>query len=207
GDFGNEGRIGLRAGLGRPADQQSVRLTSPGVVYRALVIVGGRVAEGLPASPGDVRAFDVRTGALRWRFRTIPQPGEFGFDTWGPDSHRVNGGANNWAGMALDESRGIVYVPTGSASSDFYGANRPGDNLFANSLVALNAATGERVRHYQFVPRYIWDRDLPAPPTLVTITRNGRRVDAVAQTTKHGFVFVFDRATGEPLFPVEERAF
>lgn len=207
GDFGNEGRIDLREGLGRPADQQNVRLTSPGVVYRDLVIVGGRVAEGLPASPGDVRAFDVRTGALRWRFRTIPQPGEFGFDTWGPDSHRVNGGANNWAGMALDESRGIVYVPTGSASSDFYGANRPGDNLFANSLVALNAATGERIWHYQFVRHDIWDRDLPAPPTLVTITRNGRRVDAVAQTTKHGFVFVFDRATGEPLFPVEERAF
>jgi quinoprotein glucose dehydrogenase len=203
--FGTNGRIDLREGLGRPAAEQDVRLTSPGVVYRDLVIIGGRVSEGLPASPGDVRAFDVRTGAVRWRFRTIPHPGEFGHDTWSADSYRVNGGANNWAGMALDEARGIVYVPTGSASSDFYGANRSGDNLFANSLVALEAATGARLWHYQFVRHDIWDRDLPSPPTLITIRRNGRAIDAVAQTTKSGHVFVFDRVTGEPLFPIEER--
>jgi quinoprotein glucose dehydrogenase len=203
--FGTGGRIDLRDGLGRPAEEQDVRLTSPGVVYRDLVIVGGRVSEGLPASPGDVRAFDVRTGTLRWRFRTIPHPGEFGHETWAADSYRVNGGANNWAGMALDEARGIVYVPTGSASSDFFGANRPGANLFANSLVALEAATGKRLWHFQFVRHDIWDRDLPSPPTLITVRRNGRAVDAVAQTTKSGHVFVFDRVTGEPLFPIEER--
>jgi quinoprotein glucose dehydrogenase len=205
--FGIDGRIDLREGLGRPAGQQNVRLTSPGVVYRDLFIVGGRVSEGLPASPGDVRAFDVRTGALRWRFRTIPDPGEFGHDTWSADSYLVNGGANNWAGMALDDARGIVYVPTGSASSDFYGANRVGDNLFANSLVALEAATGRRLWHFQFVKHDIWDRDLPSPPTLLTVQRNGRPIDAVAQTTKHGYVFVFDRVTGEPLFPFEQRPF
>ncbi len=204
--FGTDGRIDLREGLGRPAGQQNVRLTSPGVVYRDLVIVGGRVSEGLPASPGDVRAFDARTGELRWRFRTIPHPGEFGHDTWSPESYQVNGGANNWAGMALDEARGIVYVPTGSAASDFYGANRIGDNLFANSLVALDAATGTRIWHYQFVRHDIWDRDLPSPPTLIAVNRNGRRIDAVAQTTKQGHVFVFDRVTGEPLFPIEQRA-
>lgn len=203
--FGTDGRIDLREGLGRPAVRQDVRLTSPGVVYRDLVIVGGRVSEGLPAAPGDVRAFDVRTGALRWRFRTIPHPGEFGHETWAPDSWQVNGGANNWAGMALDDARGIVYVPTGSASSDFYGANRPGDNLFANSLVAIEAGTGKRLWHYQFVKHDLWDRDLPSPPTLITVRRNGRTVDAVAQTTKSGHVFVFDRVTGEPLFPIEQR--
>lgn len=205
--FGTSGRIDLREGLGRPVDGQSVRLTTPGVVFRDLVIVGGRVSEGLPASPGDVRAFDVRTGALRWRFRTIPHPGEFGFDTWSADSWEVNGAANSWAGMALDERRGIVYVPTGSAAADFYGGNRRGDNLFANSLVALDAATGRRIWHFQFVRHDIWDRDLPSPPTLITVQRAGRRVDAVAQTTKHGYVFVFDRETGEPLFPIEERPF
>jgi quinoprotein glucose dehydrogenase len=205
--FGTDGRIDLREGLGRPAAEQNVRLTSPGVVYRDLLIIGGRVSEGLPASPGDVRAFNVRTGELAWRFRTIPQPGEFGHDTWSPDSWEINGGANNWAGMALDEPRGIVYVPTGSASSDFYGANRRGDNLFANSLVALEAGTGKRLWHFQFVRHDIWDRDLPSPPTLITVRRNGRTVDAVAQTTKQGYVFVFDRVTGEPLFPIEQRPY
>lgn len=205
--FGRDGRIDLREGLGRPSDAQSVRLTSPGVVFRDLVIVGGRVSEGLPASPGDVRAFDARTGEMRWRFRTIPHPGEFGYETWSPESWQINGGANNWAGMALDEARGIVYVPTGSASSDFYGANRAGDNLFANSLLALDAATGRRLWHFQFVKHDIWDRDLPAPPTLLTVERGGRRVDVVAQTTKQGYVFVFDRVTGESVFPIEQQPF
>jgi quinoprotein glucose dehydrogenase len=205
--FGTAGRIDLRENLGRPAAQQSVRLTTPGVVYRDLVIIGGRVSEGLPASPGDVRAYDARTGRLRWSFHTIPHPGEFGHETWSKDSWRVNGGANSWAGMALDVRRGLVYVPTGSASADFYGANRIGDNLFANSLIALDAATGERRWHFQIVRHDIWDRDLPSPPTLLTIRRNGQPIDAVVQNTKHGFVFVFDRETGRPVFPLESRAY
>jgi quinoprotein glucose dehydrogenase len=205
--FGDNGRIDLRLDLGRDPKGQSVRLTSPGVVYKDTFIIGGRVNEGLPASPGDVRAHDVRTGKLRWSFHTIPHPGEYGYETWLKDSWTINGGANNWAGMALDEARGIVYVPTGSASADFYGANRLGDNLFANSLIALNADTGQRIWHFQAVRHDIWDRDFPAPPTLATLNRNGQSIDAVVQTSKHGFVFVFDRTTGKPLFPIEYRKF
>jgi quinoprotein glucose dehydrogenase len=205
--FGENGRIDLRRDLGREPQTQNVRLTSPGVVYRDSLIVGGRVNEGLPGSPGHVRAYDTRSGKLRWIFHTIPHPGEQGYDTWSKESWTYNGGANNWPGMALDEARGIVYVPTGSASDDFYGANRLGDNLYANSLIALNAETGKRLWHFQFVRHDIWDRDLPAPPSLVTVTRDGRRIDAVAQTTKHAFVFVFDRVTGKPLFPIEYRKF
>lgn len=205
-DFGSGGRIDLREDLGRDASMQSVRLTTPGVIYKDLMIIGGRVSEALPASPGDVRAYDVRSGALRWRFRTIPHPGEFGYDTWPKDAWRYIGGANSWSGMTLDEERGVVYVPTGSAASDFYGGNRLGDNLFANSLVALNAQTGERLWHYQFVRHDILDRDLPAPPALVKLRRGGRTIDALAQPTKQGFVFVLDRDTGEPLYPVDEVA-
>jgi glucose dehydrogenase len=202
-DFGRGGRIDLREGLGRDPSAQSVQLTTPGVVYKDLLIVGGRVSEGLPASPGDIRAYDARSGALRWSFHTIPHPGEPGYETWPADAWTYSGGVNNWAGMAVDETRGVVYVPTGSASADFYGANRLGDDLFANSLIALDAATGRRLWHFQAVHHDIWDRDFPSPPSLVTVTQNGRRVDAVAQTTKHGFVFLFDRATGTPLFPIE----
>ncbi len=205
--FGAEGRIDLRENLGRDAQTQSVRLTTPGAIYRDLMIVGGRVNEGLPGSPGHIRAYDVRTGALRWIFHTIPQPGQFGYETWSKDSWTYNGGANNWAGMALDERRGIVFIPTGSASADFYGANRLGDNLFANSLLALNAETGKRIWHFQFVKHDILDRDPPSPPTLVTVRQNGRTIDAVAQTTKHGYVFVFERETGKPVFPIEYRKF
>jgi quinoprotein glucose dehydrogenase len=205
--FGTGGRIDLREGLGRPVETQGVRLTSPGVVYRDLMIVGGRVGEGLPTSPGYVRAYDVRTGSLRWTFHTIPHPGEAGHDTWPADAWQYTGAANSWPGMALDEARGIVYVPTGSAASDFYGADRLGDNLYANALVALDAATGRRLWHFQFVKHDIWDRDLPAPPTLVQVRRNGRTIDAVVQATKHGMVFVFDRTNGEPLFPIEYRRF
>ena len=205
--FGDDGRIDLRRDLGRDPQQQSVRLTSPGVVYRDLVIVGGRVSEGLPSSPGDIRAYSARTGELRWSFHTIPHPGEAGYETWSANSWRENGGANNWPGMALDEARGIVYVPTGSAAADFYGGDRMGDNLYANSLIALDAATGQRRWHFQFVRHDIWDRDPPSPPNLVTLTRNGRPVDAVAQSTKHGYVFVFDRVTGVPLFPIDYRSY
>jgi quinoprotein glucose dehydrogenase len=191
--FGGGGRIDLRANLGRDPEKQSIQLTSPGVVYKDTLIVGGRVGEGLPASPGDVRAYDARTGALRWTFHTIPHPGEIGYETWSRESWIENGGANNWAGMALDEVLGAVYVPTGSAAADFYGANRKGDNLFANSLLALDAETGKRLWHFQVVRHDILDRDLPSPPSLVTLRRDGKTVDAVAQLTKHGLVFVFDR--------------
>jgi quinoprotein glucose dehydrogenase len=206
-EFGRDGRIDLREGLGRDPATQSVSLTTPGVVFKDLLIVGGRVSEGLPASPGDIRAYDVKTGATRWAFHTIPRPGEFGYETWPKDAWTYTGGANNWAGMAVDEQRGVVYAPTGSAAADFYGANRLGDNLFANALVALDAATGRRLWHFQAVHHDIWDRDFPAPPSLVTVTRDGRRIDAVAQTTKHGFVFLFDREHGEPLFPIDEVRF
>ncbi|MFL6280106.1 MAG: PQQ-binding-like beta-propeller repeat protein [Vicinamibacterales bacterium] len=205
--FGDKGRIDLRLDLGRDLREQSVRLTSPGVVYKDTIIIGGRVSEGLPASPGDIRAYDVRTGKVRWAFHTIPHPGEFGYETWSKESWTINGGANSWPGMALDEARGVVYAPTGSAAADFYGANRIGDNLFANSLLALDANTGQRLWHFQFVRHDIWDRDLPSPPTLATLKRDGRSIDAVVQATKHGYVFVFDRVSGKPLFPIEYRKF
>jgi len=205
--FGDNGRIDLRRDLGRDPARQSVRLTSPGVVYRDLVIIGGRVSEGLPSSPGDIRAYSAVTGELRWSFHTIPHPGEAGYETWSVGSWRENGGANSWPGMALDERRGIVYVPTGSAAADFYGGDRIGDNLFANSLLALDASTGKRLWHFQFIRHDIWDRDLPSPPNLITLRRNGRTIDAVAQSTKHGYVFVFDRVSGAPLFPIENRKY
>jgi quinoprotein glucose dehydrogenase len=205
--FGHDGRIDLRGDLGRTAERQSVALTSPGVVYKDVIIVGGRNPETLPAAPGDVRAYDVRTGKLRWSFHTIPHPGEFGYETWPKDAWKYSGAANNWAGMAVDAKRGIVYAPTGSAAFDFYGANRVGDDLFANCLIALNAETGERIWHFQGVRHDLWDRDFPSPPTLVTVNRDGKDIDAVAQTTKQGFVYLFDRVSGKPLFPIEYRKY
>jgi quinoprotein glucose dehydrogenase len=203
--FGKDGRIDLREDLGRDPAAQSIYMTSPAVIYKDLVIVGGRESETLPASPGDVRAYDVRTGKLRWSFHTIPHPGEFGYDTWPKDAWKTSGAANNWAGMTVDAQRGIVYVPTGSAAFDFYGADRIGDDVFANCLIALNAETGERIWHFQGVKHDLWDRDFPAPPVLLTVTHDGKKVDAVAQTTKQGFVFLFDRTNGKPLFPIECR--
>jgi glucose dehydrogenase len=205
--FGEGGYIDLRKDLGGDYRLQSIGLTSPGAIYKDLIIVGGRNPETLPASSGDIRAFDVRTGALRWRFHTIPHPGEPGYETWPKDAWRTAGAANNWAGMALDEKRGIVYVPTGSAVFDFYGGDRAGDNLFSDSLLALDAETGKLLWHFQGVHHDIWDRDFPAPPSLVTVKRNGRSVDAVAQTTKQGWMFLFDRTSGKPLFPIKERKF
>src|SRR5580658_2856879 len=205
--FGKEGRIDLRLDLGRTPERQSVVLTSPGIVYKDEIIVGGRNPETLPAPPGDVRAYDVRSGKLRWSFHTIPHPGEFGYETWPKDAWTYSGAANNWAGMAVDVKRGIVYVPTGSAAFDFYGGDRVGDDLFANCLIALNAETGERIWYFQGVRHDLWDRDFPSPPTLVTVSRDGKQIDAVAQTTKQGFVYLFDRVTGKPLFPIEYRKY
>lgn len=205
--FGVDGRTNLKAGLGETADDRFVGSTSPGTVYNDLIIMPLRVSEGHDAAPGHVQAFNIKTGALEWVFHTIPHPGEHGYDTWPQEAYKNKdiGGANNWAGMAIDRNRGIVYVPTGSAAFDFYGANRMGQNLFANTLLALDAKTGERIWHYQIVRRDILDRDLPAPPNLITLNRNGKQIDAVAQITKQGYVFVFDRVTGEPLFPIEDR--
>jgi quinoprotein glucose dehydrogenase len=202
-DFGDAGRIDLRENLGRePAASNSITLTSPGLVFEDLIIVGGRNPETLPAPPGHIRAFDVRTGKLRWIFHTIPQPGEFGYDTWPKDAWKSSGAANNWPGMSLDPVRAIVYVPTGSAAFDFYGADRIGDDLFANCLIALDARTGKRIWHFQGVHHDLWDRDFPSHPVLLAVQRNGKSVDAVAQTSKQGFVYLFDRVTGEPLFPL-----
>jgi quinoprotein glucose dehydrogenase len=181
-----------------------VQLTSPGSVYKDLIIVGSSVPETKPAPPGDIRAFDVHTGALRWTFHTIPQPGEFGYDTWPKDAWKKAGAANNWAGMTVDARRGIVYVPTGSAAFDFYGGDRLGNDLFADSLIALDASTGKRIWHFQGVHHDLWDRDFPAPPALITVTHDGKKVDAVAQTTKSGLLYVFDRTNGTPLFPIQE---
>ncbi len=207
-DFGQDGRINLLEGIERPAADTYVRANTPNTVYKNLLIVGARVSEGETALLGDIRAFDVRTGQKIWTFHTIPQPGEAGYSSWAPANPRQRlGGANAWAGMAIDRKRGIVYVPTGSAAYDFYGGNRKGDNLYANCLLALDAATGKRLWHFQFVHHDIWDRDPPAPPNLLTVTQGGKRVDAVAQTTKQGHVFVFDRVSGKPLFPVVEKPF
>ncbi len=203
--FGENGRIDLRKGLRGDYRKQSIVLTSPGVIYKDLIIVGGRNPETPPAPPGDIRAFDVHTGKLVWDFHTIPRPGEPGHETWPKDAWKIAGAANNWAGMTVDDKRGIVYVPTGSAVPDFYGGARAGDDRYADSLLALNAATGKLIWSFQGVHHDIWDRDFPAPPVLLTVRHNGKLVDAVAQTTKQGFLFVLNRETGAPLFPVQER--
>lgn len=204
-DFGDQGKASLKQGFGDRVDELYVVATSPGVIYEDLIIIGSRVSEGSDAAPGDIRAYNVKTGELAWIFHTIPRPGEFGHNSWeDPEAWKHVGGANSWAGMTVDRERGIVYVPTGSASPDFYGGNRKGENLFANTLLAVDASTGERIWHYQTVHHDLWDRDLPSPPSLVTIDHNGEQIDAVAQTTKTGFVFLFNRETGEPLFEIRE---
>lgn len=205
-DFGQAGTVDLREGLGRDASHLFVNSRTPGAIYRDLLILGTTVSEGPgPSAPGHIRAYDVRTGKVRWIFHTVPYPGEYGYDTWPPNAWERAGGANAWSGITVDEKRGLVFLPTGSAAFDFWGGNRQGANLFANCVLALNAATGQRVWHFQTVHHDIWDRDLPAAPNLVTVRHNGRRVDGVAQITKSGHVFLLDRETGKPLFPVEER--
>ena len=201
--FGDKGKIDLREDLGRPAQDLSVGLSTPGIIYKDLIILGSLVSETLPAAPGDIRAYDLRSGKLRWTFHTIPHPGEFGYESWPKDAWQYIGGVNDWSGMSLDEKRGLLFAPTGSATYDFYGANRHGDNLFANSLLCLDAATGKRKWHFQTVRHDLWDRDLPSAPALVTIKRDGKLINAVAQTTKAGYVFVFERETGKPLYPIE----
>ena len=205
--FGDQGKIDLREDLGPESPKGLVAITTPGVIYKDMIITGFRTAESKPAVHGDIRAYDVRTGKLRWAFHTIPHPGEPGYETWPKDAWKYTGAANNWAGMAVDEKRGIVYAPTGSAVSDFYGADRAGNDLYANTLLALDAATGKLIWHFQGVHHDMWDRDFPSPPALVTVRHDGKTVDAVAQPTKQGVLYLFDRVTGQPLFPIAEHPF
>ncbi|AFK05011.1 PQQ-dependent enzyme [Emticicia oligotrophica DSM 17448] len=204
--FGNEGKVDLHTGLPPIAQNKFIISNTPGTVFEDLIVMPVRLSEGEDAAPGDIRAFDVKTGKLVWTFHTIPYPNEFGYETFPKDAYKneYTGAANNWAGMAVDRKRGIIFVPTGSAGYDFYGGNRNGKNLFANCLLALDARTGKRIWHFQTTHHDIWDRDLPAPPNLMTINQNGKKIDVVAQVTKQGYVFVFDRVTGKPIFPVKE---
>ncbi len=205
--FGRDGRVDLREGLDRDSYFLSVTATTPGIIYQDLLILGSAVGEGpAPSAPGHIRAFDARTGARKWIFHTIPYPGEFGHDTWSPDSWKTVGGTNCWGGLTLDAGRGLVFAGTGSAAYDHFGGNRIGANLFANCILALKADTGERVWHFQTVHHDVWDYDIPTQPNLVTVVHDGRRIDAVAQVTKTGMTFLFERETGKPLFPIEERA-
>jgi quinoprotein glucose dehydrogenase len=205
--FGTGGKVSLKSGLGATSEDKMVISNTPGTVYQDLIIMPLRVSEGTDASLGHIQAFNIRTGKLAWVFHTIPQPGEFGYDTWPKDVYKNTsdvGAANNWSGMSIDRKRGMLFVPTGSAAYDFYGAKRIGANLFANCLLALDAKTGKRIWHFQLVHHDILDRDPPAAPNLITVKHNGKLVDAVAQITKQGYVFVFNRETGEPLFPIKE---
>jgi quinoprotein glucose dehydrogenase len=207
--FGKEGKVDLRVGLRDTAENIFkdifVSTTSPGIIYKDLIIMGCRVPDVYGAQPGYIRAYNCKTGELTWTFHTVPLPGEAGYETWPIDAYKVVGGVNNWAGMSLDKKRGMVFLALGSPSYDFYGTDRKGTNLYGNCVLALDATTGKHVWHFQTVHHDLWDYDLPAPPNLVTLKRDGKDIDAVAQITKQGFVFIFNRENGEPLFPIEER--
>lgn len=204
--FGTGGLVDLRVGLGRdPATITRIQPEAPGRVFENLILLGSATGEAYLSPPGHIRAYDVITGALVWTFHTIPQPGEVGYDTWPEDAWRYSGGANTWGEITIDEKRGIAYFPTGSATYDYYGADRTGSNLFANCLLALDARTGKRLWHFQLVHHDLWDYDVNAAPQLITVRHGGKLIDAVSQTTKQGFLFVFDRVTGKPLWPIEER--
>lgn len=206
GEFADNGVLDMRTGLDREVGAFSIRHPTPPVIFEDLLILGSSATEGPgPAAPGHFRGYDVRTGERRWIFHTIPHPGEFGYETWGKENWKTNGGCNNWAGMSVDEERAMVFASTGSPTFDFYGADRPGMNLYGNSVVALDARTGERKWHFQTTHHDLWDYDNPAQPCLIRVKRGGEWTDAVAQITKTGFLFLFDRVTGEPIFEVEER--
>jgi quinoprotein glucose dehydrogenase len=206
--FGDNGVVNLLQGMRWPVDPKQYTNTSPPVVYKDLIIVGNGVADRIAYKkdpPGDVRAFNARTGKLVWTFHTVPHKGEFGADTWEDGANEFTGHTNVWAPMTLDEKRGLLYLPVSTPSNDFYGGRRLGKNLFGDSLVCLDAATGKRRWHYQLIHHGLWDYDMPGPPSLVTITVNGKKIDAAVQLTKQGFAFVFDRVTGVPVWPIEER--
>ena len=204
--FGDHGSIDLRVGLGRdPESIREIQPATPGRIFENLLILGSSTGEEYGSPPGDIRAYDVRTGKMVWIFHTVPHPGEFGYDTWPKDAWKYVGGTNDWGEMTIDEKRGIAYFPLGSATYDFYGADRTGTNLFANCLLALDARTGKYLWHYQVVHHDLWDYDLATAPKLLTIRHNGKKVDVVAQAGKTGFLYVFDRVTGKPIWPIEER--
>ncbi len=204
--FGNSGRVDLREGLGRDLSTiHEIQSGTPGRVFENLIIMGSATGEMYGSPPGDIRAYDIHTGKMAWIFHTVPHPGEFGYDTWPKDAWKYIGGTNTWGEMSLDEKRGIVYLPLGSPTYDLYGADREGKGLFGDSLVALDARTGKRLWHFQFVHHDLWDYDPTAAPKLLTVRHNGKQVDVVAQATKFGFLYVFNRVTGEPLWPIEER--
>jgi quinoprotein glucose dehydrogenase len=200
--FGVDGRVNMREGSPRPLGGPS---GTPGRVFENLFITGSTTGEGYGSAPGDIRAFDVVTGTLVWTFHTIPHPGEFGYETWPPEAWKWAGGVNAWGEISIDERRGIAYVPLGSPTHDMYGGDRKGANLFGNSLVALDARTGKRLWHFQTVHHDLWDYDLTTAPKLLTVRHNGKPLDIVAQPTKFGLLYVFDRVTGAPLWPIEER--
>src|SRR5258706_3763952 len=204
--FGKQGSVDLHEGLGKDVSDLYVAATSPGIIYKDLFIIGSRVSEGSDAAPGHIRAYDVHTGQLKWIFHTIPQPGETGYETWEDSTaYKHLGGANSWSGFSLDEERGILFAPTGSVSFDFYGGKRKGSDLFGNSLLAIDAASGKYIWHFQTIHHDVWDKDLPTAPALITIKKGGKEIDAVAQPTKNGFVFLLERETGKPVFRLEER--
>ncbi len=206
--FGKDGFVDLRQGLNRPPESiRRMQAMMPGVLFEDLVIVGSAPGEGYFSPPGYVRAYNVVTGELAWNFHTVPLPGEYGHDTWPEDAYKYVGGVNVWSEMSVDEKNGMVFLPLGSPTYDYYGVDRLGANLFGNCLVALNARTGERIWHYQTVHHDLWDYDLSPAPQLLTVEKDGKKIEAVSVATKHGFVFVFDRKTGKPLFPIEERPF
>ena len=203
--FGTDGKVDLRVGLDRDPATINQQTRTPGRVFENLLILGSATNQEYASAPGDIRAFDVRTGKLVWTFHTVPRPGEFGYDTWPPDAFKTIGGANNWGEQSIDVKRGIVYVPTGSPKFNFYGGNRKGDNLFGDCLVALDARTGKRLWHFQTVHHDIWDYDNNSAPQLTTIRQNGRNVDIVAMASKTGYIYVFDRVTGRPIWPIVEK--
>jgi len=204
--FGDKGKVNLREGMIAEGVRGTLGMTSPPAIYKNLIICGSIVTDGEPQGPsGDVRAFDAHTGKLVWRFHTVPQPGEFGHDTWKGDSWKNRGGTNAWSILSVDQERGIVFLPLTSPSSDFWGGDRHGNNLFGDSLVALNAATGKRIWHFQTVHHNIWDYDLPAQPVLIDVRKDGRLIPSVAQVSKMGFTFIFERATGKPIFDIVEK--
>lgn len=203
--FGDKGRVSMNVGIRDDPKKISIKPTSPGIVYKNLLIIGNEVSELYGAQPGYIRAYNIRTGKLEWTFHTVPKPGETGYDTWPKDAWKYAGGANCWGGLSMDEKRGMVFFGTGSPSYDFYGYDRIGKNLFGNCVVALDAKTGKLIWYFQTIHHDLWDYDLPAPPNLVTVVKDGKTIDAVAQTSKVGFLYVLNRETGESLFPMEER--
>ena len=204
-EFGTNGKVSMNFGIRDDPKKISIKPTSPGIVYQDLLIIGNEVSELYGAQPGYIRAYNIRSGKLEWTFHTVPKPGELGYDTWPKDAWKYAGGANCWGGLSVDEKRGMVFFGTGSPSYDFYGSDRIGKNLFGNCVVALDAKTGKHIWHFQTIHHDLWDYDLPAPPNLVTVERDGKKIDAVAQTSKVGFLYVLNRETGESLFPTEEQ--